>query len=506
MPYTVKQYRPQLKVYAWHGNTRYDLTPYVMQATTHRALGEPMGNFALLLTFKKRWDVTLTPMDYVEIYMGRFSKTPIIQMRGFISNVRRTRVMDQTGKWRRTITINGNDYGKLLKQYQIYYMANIPGQVLQGTDTDPAQGLLAPLLTENMGIFTDSITGLVPLQKFISEVIKVTLKPWIDSLRKTCNAIPQLIVSTNVKSDYALNWMSLQSLQGALDGVIDQYANAPWCEWFFIDAPDGPKLIHRDTPFKDRKGKYIYASSALNEKYWTTNWIDDSSIKEEDIGKSDAEVYDYFFTYPSLFPDGDIAYKYALIEAGELGDSSNPSFAKESDINYPTNPKVLRDFIYKYGLKILEVGSPALPIIDAVGTSISDPLSMKLSIVMNMWLVKAFEWAADMHNGTLKVMGNENLVIGKYLYSRGVQEEYYVESVDQVFAAGQPNSQGNDGVFSFESTLGVTRGRYTTTLDSGVEDTIVPPNLNTQVSLDGLPISTPLLPLGPRGRPSPTPN
>lgn len=462
----IKTYNPRCSVLAWHGSTQYDITPYCLQVTTHKALGETQGQFAILVQFRqdKRWDKLLAVMDYVEIRMTRFAKTPKIRMRGFISNIRRTRVIDDSGSIRRTITINGNDYGKLIANYQIYYAADVPGQNTVGSDVDPAQMLMLPLLSENMGLFGNGTSETIPLSQLIPEFIDGgagdgPISTWIGAMQTTTPAIPNLGVVVSVSDLYQLNWISLQSLQGGLDQVISQFSNSPWCEWFICDVDSGPLIIHRDTPFKDQNGNYVLGTSALPST-WTVS-ITDEDIIEDDIGTSDSEAYNYFFTYPSLFPQGDLAYKFAIInQTQEFGTGSAQSQqATEESLTIATNPKILRASIYRYGLQIMEQASPAIPIIATDSDASVDPMSAQLSIVMNGWLFQTFGWAPQMLNGTLQLKGNENIIIGQYLTNTDMGEEYYVEAVDDTFTISQIGSMGDDDIFTYTQQVQVTRGR-----------------------------------------------
>lgn len=615
----VKVYNPKLSVKAWHGTTEYDLTPYILQAVTHRQMGEVQGQWSVLVQYRedKRWDKLLSSMDYVEIAMSRYSATPQIRMRGFISNVRRTKTIDPSGNLRRTITINGNDFGKLFAKYQIYYAADVPGQTTQSSDVDPAQMLLDPLLYENLGVGGDGSNAVYPLSHLIPDLVSAAIKPWIDALRQKTPNIPYLVVpEPNILPDFQLSYLTLQSMQGGLDSAINQFANQPWCEWFIYETNTGPQVMNRNAPFKDSSGNYIWTESALSGD-WANVEISAEDIIEYDVGTSDNETYDYFFTYPALFPGGDIVYKFTVIGSG--GPNGGPEFgngtaaqkqAVESNLTTPTNPKILHDSIYKYGLQIMEIASPAIscmatsivtegggspsssasrdsivstaeqylgvhyvpggtspsgfdcsgfvqyvfaqngiklprvasdqskvgtPLsymrntdpqpgdlcffqmsanggIDHVGIWVSstefisatvhsgiaygsltdpsldgpywsqfyqfstdvlngsvsnqttstsgvDPALVQLSIKMNMWLVQAFGWAPQMINGTLRIKGNENITIGRYLTNTADNEEYYVESVDDVFTISQIGSTGNDNLFSYIQTVGVTRGR-----------------------------------------------
>lgn len=460
--FTIKTYTPKLSVVAWHGTTAHDLTPYVLQVNTHKSLAEPMGQWSVLLTMEKEWHKILSNMDYVEIKMSRIGDPKII-MRGFISNRRRTKVIDRSGKIRKTITINGNDYGKLIQQYEVYYVANIPGQLTPSSDVFQGPQLQDTLAEANLGILPNMSDSLTPLKLLIPSIVGSTITPWIKAMQSTTPIIPLLRPLVQVLDDYQLSWITLQSMTGSIGTVIDQYANLPWCEWFVFDAQDGPIIIHRNTPFKDKDGKYIFAESELGSEWWPSVTIIDEDIIEDDVGSSDAEAYNYFFTYPSLFPEGDLQYK-AFITSGD--DMFGPGTVEEKTANmgnetFPSNPKFSKESVYRYGLQIMSHASPAIPILGV------DSLSVQLSVKMNMWLFKAFSWAPDMLNGTLRLKGNPDITIGRYLFNSDSKEEGYIESVDHVFGVSQLDSKGNDGTFYYETTVGVSRGRYAVAPSSG---------------------------------------
>lgn len=465
--FNVTQYAPKLRVTAWRGTTKYDLTPYIMQARTSKDIGQPMGQWALLLTYQVHWHKLLSPMDYVEIAMSRYHDTPQVIMRGFVTNLRITKTMSENGQFRRTITINGNDYGKLFEDYQIYYAANQPGQTGTGSDQDPAQYLLAPMLQSNFGMFNEPSNDLVPLNELVPQFVQYTIQPWIKALQKNTPDIPNISApKPNVLSDYQLNWLSLQSMRGSVANIINEYANVPWCEWFVYDTPTEPKVIHRNTPFKSATGAYIFQDSELRTAFSTITVTDEETL-QFDIGRTDSEVADYFFTYPTMFTGGDLAYKYAVI--GQTKEFAGNGLGAEANLYSPTNPKVLESQVYRYGMRIMETATPAIPVV----TDKNDPQGAKLSIKLNMWNVFAFGWAEDMYNGTIQIRGNENITIGRYVFLKDEGIEGYVQSVDQVFTVSQPSSRGNDNTFSFQTTLGITRGRDTKKPDSG----LVPSNL-----------------------------
>lgn len=475
--FTVKTYAPKLSVIAWHGATVYDLTPYILQVNTHKSLAEPMGQWSLLLTMEKSWHRILSNMDYVEIKMSRTGDPKFI-MRGFVTNKRRTKVIDRSGKIRRTITINGNDYGKLVQKYEVYYVANIPGQLTPSSDVNPGPQITGTEAQTNLGILPNMSDAVTPLNKLIPSIIESTITPWIKAMQAETPNIPLLRPLVQVLDDYALSWITLQSMSGSIASVIDQYANLPWCEWFVFDAQDGPIIMHRNTPFKDKNGKYIFAESALGTEWWPSVTIINEDIIEDDMGSSDAETYDYFFTYPSLFTQGDLEYKAAITSGGDMfGNGTDAEkTANEGDDSFPSNPKFNKAYIYRYGLQIMSKSSPAIPVLN-FGV---DSLQVQLSVKMNMWLYKAYGWAPDMLNGTLRLKGDPSITIGRYLFNQDSLEESYIESVDNIFSVSQLDSKGNDSTFYYETTVGVTRGRYATDPSSGSLD---PSALSRSLSL-----------------------
>src|SRR6202012_3288212 len=76
----------------------------------------------------------IEPMDMFEIrfagdaykYAGATGQQLPIQMRGFVSKINRTQSMSADGKPRRTISVVGHDYHKILHLIQIFNMPGTP--------------------------------------------------------------------------------------------------------------------------------------------------------------------------------------------------------------------------------------------------------------------------------------------------------------------------------------------------------------------------------------------
>lgn len=441
------RYTIKLKVTVYHNGTPYDLTPYIIQLKTHIALGEPSGRFTMLLSFQQRWDNLIQPQDYVVIQFGRYSPTPPVIMRGFVSNVRRTRMADNSGKVIRAVMINGENFGKLWREYQIQYLVNQPGMNGSGgMDTNPAIGLMYPLLSENFGIGNPNNPGYLHPGTLMQEITDKMLNAQIKALQQVNPQIPLLVCKANVLSDYGINFFQLNQVQGTAYSLIQQFANAPWCEFFIDDFSDAPIFFYRNTPFKKQDGSLIWSESTPDYNYFGHLYISDKDVIEEDVGHSDNEVYSYFFTYPNVFMLQQYNWKAWVIGQQHLTPQS------ESDENNISNPHVEMQNLYQFGFQMLQIGSNAIPATDGDN-------GFALALKMNQWLVNAFKWGAYMLNGTLRIKGNENMRIGNYVTNTSVNEEYYIESVDHEINITQTGSLGNDNVYGFQTTLGVTRGR-----------------------------------------------
>lgn len=445
-----EQYTIKLKVDLYHNGEHHDLTPYIMQVKTHMGMGEDSGRFTLLLNFKKRWDLFIQPQDYVEIAFSRYLKTPPIIMRGLVGNPRRTRVMDDSGRLHRAITVNGENMGKAWKEYQLQYLVTQPGnQSHVGTDTDPAIQFMYPLMTENFGIGNGKEITNILCNDLMTEITDKLLNAQIKTWQQVNPQIPLITVKPSASWDYQIIGLNLNQVSGNVFSFIKEFGNAPWCEWVMDDFTEGPVFIYRNTPFKKKDGTYPDSSDYPDHTYFPDVIIHNKDIMEEDVGKSDAEAYSYYLTYPNSFYMNQANFKAAIV--------SQLTAATEADTQNITNPHVDLQSVYRYGFKMLQLGSYAIPLSESKGAQ--DQTSFDLALRMNQWLVDVFSWNPDMLNGTLRMKGNEHARIGRYLINESENEEYYIESVDHEITIGQVGSVGNDNVYNFQTSVGVTRGR-----------------------------------------------
>ncbi|MBE0436738.1 MAG: hypothetical protein IBX56_13135, partial [Methylomicrobium sp.] len=131
-----KEIAPELAVVAdrYSGLDGIDLTPLLSEGGSvqvTRSVRQPAGAFSITLVDKGH-DVLMEtvyamiePMDLIEIRMAREAGAdamPIV-MRGFVSNIIRNETM-HGDKPLRTLTVSGQDFGKLLQIMQIMYLYN----------------------------------------------------------------------------------------------------------------------------------------------------------------------------------------------------------------------------------------------------------------------------------------------------------------------------------------------------------------------------------------------
>jgi hypothetical protein len=117
-------------------NTVVDLTKYLGEGSvirTRKSVREDAGGFSV--TFCDEIDpetadtfyASIEPQDSIEIYFAansyQYAGNPLpLIMRGIVSSVERTQGMSADGKPTMSVTVAGQDYGKILGMYQVFFM------------------------------------------------------------------------------------------------------------------------------------------------------------------------------------------------------------------------------------------------------------------------------------------------------------------------------------------------------------------------------------------------
>ena len=411
-----------------------DLTPYIQQVNVSKSIYDPAGQWEITLVpfveNKLSWYYAVAPMDYIEISFSRESTEPLeVVMRGFVDTVGLKTSVDQEGKPFRAYTIKGRDFGKMMEITRIYYLKeisqdlpllNLPGwQRLKEKYGWQLNGKPGDLIEDLMGI----------------------VKTQIDFLKTNCKTIPQLrfLGSDSILGD--VNQFSMTQEDGSIWEFMQYLANSPWNELYCMDYGDAPYLVFRKTPWKDLFDKLIQGDDSTYEKTLDVFDLDKSDLISVDVARSDAEVKNYFFTYPmGYFGSSQTAFKAVVLDG------------IDSELDLKTNPYFIdrwnRDAgLYRFGFRRFENTSEYLDLND-IGTS------KELCKTLNENLQKAFKFNSAFESGTMELKGNHKIKAGTYVAltnQTGITAEYYVNGVNHVLSFPE-------GAVKFATTVNVTRG------------------------------------------------
>lgn len=436
----VKQYAPVAKLKIVTKEGIQDPLPDAVRITTHKRLGEPAGAWSLQLTTKKdsqgrTWADRVEPNDYVVIWLGRFSTQPPVIMRGLVDNVRETLNIED-GKPQRYVLINGRDYGKLLQRIKIYYIYDI----------DPTAGLIGARLEANYGIPAKDYK----LAEFVRLLNSKIVTPEIIEIQKYNKGLVDMITKINIPDNLVLNGFQYQHYEGPLLGLIEMFQGKPHLEFFITEMEKAAALVHRWAPLKTWDGKYARADSDLTQDpLFADIELDADERIGRDLGLSDNETFSYFFTYPTQVLLPKLAFK-----------TSATYFYSQQDIydpNKPSNPKIIKENLERFGFLPLEVSTPFLTAQNLPSSqggpppyeAILDTGAQQMALELNQWLVDVYGHNHKLKNGTIPIKGNENARIGRYVYFKDIDMEFYIEGVDHEFVVKE----------SFKTTLTITRGR-----------------------------------------------
>ena len=266
-----------------------DLTPYFGEFSTIRTMKsvrEPAGGFTF--SFGDQMDFTtqdsvadlIEPMDLVEIRVSRepwlyaSGNLPLL-MRGFVSTVRRTETMTDDGTPQRTITVRGQDFGKLWLINHVY--SELAFATESGTMS--AFGMFAALgMTADQYKISDYVTALT--QK--------TMNPKVDNL----SAISQRLVPSFDTSRVGTTEGTLipsvagTMRSGSLWSILNGFIDRPWNELFIFDTEAAPQVVFREVPYKDITGKFIMPNATDPG----TVYVDISEVIQLDASRTDDHV------------------------------------------------------------------------------------------------------------------------------------------------------------------------------------------------------------------------
>lgn len=281
-----------------------ELSPWLGErgnVTVSKSVREPAGTFSITLTDMVNSATQdslygmIEPMDCIEIRMSaephRYPNKLPIMMRGFVSEVRRQRAAQPDGKVSRVVTITGHDYGKIWQIFQVFY-----------NPVDKTLDLLTkfPLFTK-YGLTQQT----VPVKQFVTEIVSLVLNPFIQKMKENNGAdsttSPLLELSTGgVESvDGTAGPCQLGNTEeGSVYSILHKYCDCgPWTELFIRDDESGPVVVYRNNPFKKADGSGYITKSQKAPNVVTIKSTDIVSI---DVGRSDADVANYFWVTSAM--------------------------------------------------------------------------------------------------------------------------------------------------------------------------------------------------------------
>lgn len=280
-----------------------DLTPYLGDGSsvrTSKSVREPAGGFSV--TFADKANNALgklesiyglvEPMDGIEIRMWggmgpKPSVLPII-MRGFITTIQRGQAMGENGKPMRTVTITGQDYGKIWQMYQVIYLqAYSEGKSLLTT-----YGLWE--------LFGLKAQNAMPAADLVKNAIEKIINPFLKEMLPDnwSNAMPRMIMTDNITVKRGKVNNSYQNAQGSIYQILISNTDVPtWNELYTEDREDGVHCVFRPIPALkltpgENSGDRRIQSDAPEPIFCE---IEDSDIQSQTVSRTDASVANFYW-------------------------------------------------------------------------------------------------------------------------------------------------------------------------------------------------------------------
>lgn len=181
------------------------------------------------------------PMDLIEIRMQRSAdpftgnQLPIV-MRGFVSRVSRSESL-AGGRPSRTVTIQGQDYGKIWQMIQLFYGPNY----ITGQDV-----LSSFKLMDKFGAgFKNALTN----KTFLETAINDLVNPFLEKLLPEGSGFPQITVKADQVVEASVGITGIQSAEGAVSQLLHNYLDVGIFNELFITEDDaGVYCTYRQNP------------------------------------------------------------------------------------------------------------------------------------------------------------------------------------------------------------------------------------------------------------------
>lgn len=434
-----KEIIPGVPVASRLGDFRsYDLSKWLGESgsvRTSKSVRQPAGGFSITFADKGLNDETLyaliEPMDMVEIRFCHdpfeYSKPsegyrPPIVMRGLVSNVSRNETMSG-GKPVRTVTVSGQDFGKILQVLQIFYLNNS----VVGDN----------LLTEFR--FFQKYTGdrpkHMPAAEFVQRVMAKVVTPYLERLALNSTGAgvgvnpiskwSENVTIDGVVSPWLLNQYENVSMYTMLAGILDV---GPFNELYVEDREDSVRLNVRPAPFLDAIGNPIQGVRPEKLK------IGSDDVVSMTVNRTDAGTANYFWVQAAQWAMYNNETAKMLASVG-----NESSFIKFDYLN--------SNMSY-YGIRRMQVTTSLLPNDYIPSDSDKDKQAQSNSVKSGNWIEARRDLLAKINkdnvvfeNGNMRLRGNERIKAGMQLElargEGGVKSSAYITQVDHEFSPFQ---------------------------------------------------------------------
>ena len=384
----------------------YDLTDYLGEhggVRTSKSISEPAGGFVITFSdqmHRERMDSIyglVEPMDRVEIYMTGNAITPSLVMRGFVSDISRNTGVDGEGRPTRTVTISGQDYGKILQILQIIYLNNsvIGDNILSGFK-----------LLEKYSI---NVSNNPPVAVFMSIVLDSIVNPFLADITNGGKIVSNISIEGRVSSSSVNTWDG-GNIWGLLNLVSD--VQTGFNEMFIRDLDDVVELVLRPRPWRMPDGSFLRGNAPFD-----TVKIPLSDVMSQHVTRSDSGVANLFW-----------------MRAPHLHLLSNNSLRLQAQVapvyDYENiDPKL-------YGIRQMDVTTMLIPPDGDIAPGAKEDSQSTFTSHVVDWqkdrlslLQSASQDAVIFERGTLSLRGNENIQIGMDLQIDDLSIQY-VTAVD----------------------------------------------------------------------------
>lgn len=420
--------------------TDIDLTPYLSEqggVRVTKGVRDPSGAFSITLADREHDALFETlyaliePMDMVEIRFAHDPSDPDYQkyrrgdrfglpvvMRGLVSTVNRSEVMSGQRPIR-SVTIAGQDFGKVLELIQIFYLNN---------------SVVGDNILSELAFFQKYVgpseAKIRSAKDFVASLLDKVINPYLKRLTALADGskIGAAVINSWTADVTIDGSVSPHSASAFSDVTLHQFLSAlldvgPFNELYVEDREDSVALVVRPVPFRGADGEYVQAgaSAALVA-------IPAEDVQAMNVSRTDAGVANYFWVHSENWLMLSNEDAKLLAQRGNADDFIT--------FNYPNTAES------RYGVRKMEVGTrlgPSDYLWTDAQTKDQKPIE---NSKMFGWIDARRRALARMNrdnvvfeHGTLRVRGNERIKPGMFLaVTRGsTYSEFYVTRVDHSF-------------------------------------------------------------------------